>query len=195
MQDFTDTVFTRSEQHKEAMPSRMERDRTDMAKLATKIEKHSPFSEGKALRNIITGINADTDVNVQDLFSAGKETVTHMEGQAIFSYTYKRKAKVKTLAASRTIKITEDQTIDPALLFQRFLVVSCQSGELGLDEVLHYELSPHLPSLFETNNVLRKPDKARLLEVIQEYLSSTKSAKLEAILKTDHYVLDGGSLL
>ena len=40
-----------------------------------------------------------------------------MEGQAIFSDTYKWKAKVKTLAASRTIKITEDQTIDPALLF------------------------------------------------------------------------------
>ena len=117
-----------------------------------------------------------------------------MEGQAIFSYTYKRKAKVKTLAASRTIKITEDQIINPALQFQRFLVVS-QSGELGLDEVLHYELSPHLPSLFEAKNVLRKPDKAQLLEVIREYLSSSKAAKLEAIPKTDHYVLDGGSLL
>ena len=175
MQDFTDTVLTRIDQHKEAMPSQMERDRTDMAKLATKLEKHSPFSEGKALWDIITGINAYTDVNVQDLFSAGKETVTHMEGQAIFSYTYKWKAKVKTLAASRTIKITEYQTIDPALLFQRFLVVS-QPGELGFDEVLHYELSPHLPSLFEANNVLRKPDKARLLEVIREYLSSSKAA-------------------
>ena len=40
-----------------------------------------------------------------------------------------------------------------------------------------------------------KPDKARLLEVIREYLSSSKAAKLEAIPKTDHYVLDGGSLL
>ena len=146
------------------------------------------------MQNIIKGINADTDVNVQDLFSAGKETVTHMEGQAIFSYTYKQKAKVKTLTASRTMKITEDQTIDPALLFQRFLVVS-QSGDLGLDEVLHYEHSPHLPSLFEANNVLHKPDKARLLEVIREYLSSSKAAKLEAIPKTDHYVLDGSSLL
>ena len=86
MQDSTDTVFTRSEQHKQAMLSRMERDRTDMAKLATELEKHSPFSEGKALRNIITGINANTDVNVRDLFSASKETVTHMEGQTIFSY-------------------------------------------------------------------------------------------------------------
>ena len=93
MQDFTDTVFTRSEQHKEAMLSRMERDRTDMAKLATKLEKHYPFSEGKALWNITTGINANTDVNVQDLFSAGKETVTHMEAQAIFSYTYNGRLK------------------------------------------------------------------------------------------------------
>ena len=75
------------------MLSRMERDRTDVAKLATKLEKLSPFSEEKALWNIITGINANTDVNVQDLCSAGKETVTHMEGQAIFSYTYKRRLK------------------------------------------------------------------------------------------------------
>ena len=194
MQDFTDTVFTRSEQHKEATPLRMERDRTDIAKLAMKPAKHSPFSEGKALQNIITGINTDMDVNVQDLFNAGKETVTQMEGQAIFSYTNKRKAKVKTLAASRTIKITEDQTIDPALLFQRFLVIS-QSGEFGLDEVLHYELSPHPPSLFEAKVVLRKPDKAQLLEAIREYLSSSKAPKLEAVPKTDHYVLDGGSPL
>ena len=84
VKDFTNAVITRSEKHKEATPSRMERDRTDMAKLATKLEKHSPFSEGKALQNIITQINTDTDVNVQDLFSAGKETVTQMEGQAIF---------------------------------------------------------------------------------------------------------------
>ena len=134
------------------------------------------------------------DVNVQDLFNAGKETVTQMEGQAIFSYTYKRKAKVKTLAASRTIKIMEDQTIDPASLFQRFLIIS-QSGEFGLDEVLHYELSPHPPSLFETKDVLRKPDKAQLLEAIREYLSSSKTPKLETVPKTDHYVLDGGSPL
>ena len=92
---------------KEAILSRMERDRTDMTKLAIKLEKHSAFSEGKALGNIITGINADPDVNVQDLFSAGKETVTQMEGQAIFSYTYKQKAKDTCsiyLALSRSLR-------------------------------------------------------------------------------------------
>ena len=132
---------------------------TGPAKLSTKLEKHSPFSEGKALWNIFTGINTDTDVNVQDLFRAGKETVTQMEGQAIFSYTYEWKAQVETLSVSPTIKITEDQAIDPTLLFQRLLIIS-QSGELGLDEVLHYKL-------FEAKNILRKPDKAQMLEAIQ----------------------------
>ena len=52
-----------------------------------------------------TRINTDTDLNMQDVFSAGKETVTQMEGQAIFSYTYEWKAKVEKLSASPTIKI------------------------------------------------------------------------------------------
>ena len=65
---------------------------TGLAKLSTKLEKHSPFSEGKELWDIITGINTDTDVNEQDLFSAGKETVTEIEGQAISSYTHEWKA-------------------------------------------------------------------------------------------------------
>ena len=55
--------------------------------------------------------------------------------------------------------------------------------------------SPHPPSLFEAKDVLCKPDKAQLLEAIREYLSSSKAPKLEAVPKTDHYVLDGGSPL
>lgn len=105
----------------------MERDRADFTKLATKLEQHPPFPKETTLRNIVTGINADKDVNVQDLFILGRDTVKHMEGQSVFSYSYKRKTKVKTLAAARAIKVTDDRTIDPALLFQRFLMVS-QSG-------------------------------------------------------------------
>ena len=108
------------------------------------------------------GINADEDVNVQNHFKVGKDTVKQMEGQAVFSYSFKRKARVKTLASARTVKVTDDQTIDPALLFQRFLVVS-QSGDLCLDKVLYHELSPYPPSLFEAKYVLHKPDKAPLL--------------------------------
>ena len=117
------------------------------------------------MQNIVTGINADKDVNVQDLFIVGRDTVKHMEGQSALSYSYKCKNKVKTLAAARTIKVTGQQTIDSSLLFQRFLVVS-ESGDLCLDDVMKYELSPYPPALFEEKYLLQKVDKAQLLDAI-----------------------------
>ena len=53
--------------------------------LAAKLNQQSPFSDEVAMRNIITGINADTNVNVQNLFIVGKDAVTNMEGQAVQS--------------------------------------------------------------------------------------------------------------
>ena len=66
--------------------------------LAAKLDQQSPFSDEATLRIIITGINADTNVNVQNLFIVGKDAVTNMEGQAVFSYSHKRTNAVKTLA-------------------------------------------------------------------------------------------------
>ena len=61
---------------------------------------------------------------------------------------------------------------------------------------MEYELSPYPPSLFEAKDGLRKPDKAQLVEAIRNYVTPTSDdAVLETIPVTDHYVLDGGSLL
>ena len=110
------------------------------------------------------------------------------------------------------MKISPDRTIDPALLFQRFLVVS-RSGDLSLEEVLTYEqaspiwclarqnptlypLAPYPPALFETRNILRKADKPQLAQTIREHAADLSSeAVMNSIPKTDCYVLDGGSLL
>ena len=124
MQEFCEMRYTTSEQHKESTTARIVRDKEDLTKLATVLGHYTPFSDETTLRNIITGINADDDVNVHDLFTVGRATVTKMEGQFIFSYSHKRNTKVKTLASARAVKVAEDRTIDPALLFQRFLVVS-----------------------------------------------------------------------
>ena len=60
---------------------------------------------------------------------------------------------------------------------------------------MKYELSPYPPSLFESKYRLRKPYKPSLLEVIRKHVSSVDDAILQFILNTEHYVLDGGSLL
>jgi len=93
MQEFNNTVYTTSEQHKEATLSRIQRDRFDLGKLASKLQQNSPFSEETTLRNIITGINADKNVNVQDLFTVGAGIVTEMNGVSVLDYSYKRKSK------------------------------------------------------------------------------------------------------
>ena len=192
MQGFTRQSFVTSEQHKEARASRTRRDREDLEKIADKLKTFSPFSDEVSLRNIITGVNANKDVNVHDLFTIGKEIVATMEGQSLFSISYKRSMKAKTLASSVAVDVAKDKTIDPTLLFQRFLVVS-QTADLSLHEVMAHELSPYPPSLFEAKHLLRKPNKAQLMAAIKE--QSSDDAVLKDVPEVEHNVLDGGSLL
>ena len=49
MQEFSNTVHTTIEQHKETTASQMERDRADLAILATKLEQHSRLHKGDYL--------------------------------------------------------------------------------------------------------------------------------------------------
>ena len=93
---------------------------------------------------------AEDAVNVHEYESVGCRIIHKMKGQPAFTISFSRKDK-------STIKIAADRTIDYALLFQRFMVVS-QTGELSLEEVMRYELSPFPPALFEARNVLRKAD-------------------------------------
>ena len=167
-----------------------------MGKVAEKLDSFTPFSADESLRCVITGIIiANGDVNVQDLFDIGKDIVKAMDGHSVFTYSHKRSLKVKTLASSKKVKVSEDRTIDPALLFQRFLVVS-QTGELRRDDVMFYELCPYPMSLFEAKDILRPPDKPQLAEAIRNYVKTkSDNAVTQTVPVTDHYVLDGGSLL
>ena len=70
-----------------------------------------------------------------------------------------------------SIKVAPDRTIDSALLFQHFLIVS-QTGEPSLEEVMCYELSPFPPALFEAGNIFRKADKPQLAHAICDHASN-----------------------
>ena len=95
--------------------------------------------------------------------------------------------KVKTMASARAIEVTEDRTIDPALLFQMFLVVS-QSGDLLLNEVMDHELSPYPPSRFQAKNQLRQPDKPQFRDALKEHLKihSDGAGLLEYVPEVEH---------
>ena len=98
MQELCEMRYTTNEQHKETTGARIAMDKEDLTiKLSTMMGCYTPFSDGNSLRNIITGINVDDNVYVHDLFKVGNDTVTKMEGQYIFSYSYKRNTKVNLM--------------------------------------------------------------------------------------------------
>ena len=138
MQDLTERSYVTSELYKELSASRLKRDEIDLGKSAEKLDSVTPFSTVESLRNILTGINANEDVNVQDLFEIGRDIVQEMDGQSVFSNSHKWSLNSKTLASSKSVKVSADRSIDPALLFQRFFRVS-QTGNLRVDDVLSYE--------------------------------------------------------
>ena len=62
---------------------------------------------------------ADDAINVHELISVGKRIVEEMDGKDVFTYSFCRKDKVKALSGDE-----QGKSIDPALLFQRLLVVA-----------------------------------------------------------------------
>jgi len=78
--------------------------------------------------------------------------------KSVFAYKLTRKYRAKSLGNSLAVKIASDRAFDPALLFQRFLVVS-KSGDLSLAVVLSYELSSHPAAFFAAKNILCTADK------------------------------------
>ena len=195
MQDFTNLTYTTSPQHKDSTEGRIKRDASDLEKIRIKLAVCSPFTSDPTLRNFVNGIVAGPDVNVHDFESVGNTIIEDIIRKSAFTYKFKRKDRAKTLGNISAVNVAPDRTIDPALLFQCFLVVS-RSGDLSLGEVLTYELSPYPPALFETRNILRKADKPQLAQAIRYHAVDLSSeAVMNSIPKTDCYVLDGGPLL
>lgn len=196
MQEFTELSFTSSEQHKDCTSPRIQRDQQDSMKLKQKLLDCNPFDKDSSLRNVVTGVVANDDVNVHDYEAVGKAIVQKMVDQPIFTYSFKRKDKVKTLGASSSVKVNAEQTISPELLFQRFLVVS-QAGDLALQDIMDYELCSYPPALFEAKHVFLKADKPQLADALRDFVikSSSNAVITDSIPETEHFVLDGGSLL
>ena len=68
-----------------------------------------------------------------------------------------------------------------------------------MQEVMQHELSTYPPALFEARHIFREADKPQIATAITEHASSVTSGEYEvvkeSVSKTDHYVLDGGSLM
>ena len=97
MQDFNNLTYTTSDQHKETIDARLNRDIHDLAKINSRLIPFTPFSEDCSLRNIVTGIEAPSDTNVHEYKAVGMNIINTMVSEAAFQYYFKRKDRAKTL--------------------------------------------------------------------------------------------------
>ena len=216
MAENTGVLYTSNEQHQSATKSRVTRDKLDTDKVYERLSDVSPFTEDPSLRNIVNAVIANKASNVDDFYTIGERLTRKMVGQNVFNFEFKRSERVKNMSSEITLDKKVDVRIDPALLFQRLLVVA-QSNPVDMQEIMTYELSAYPLSLFESPTLLCKADKPKLMDAIvhqvksdhtDELLDNTKDNTDEHILDdpenptpvneistTDQYVLDGGSLL
>lgn len=154
--EFTGVAYTTCEQHIEAGISRMERDKKDIVSMLRFVKERDPSGEFPSLRNIETGVTADSKVNVDSAKEVSERIIESMSGQSISTYSFKRSQQVVTLNSKNFMKIDEEPIfIDPQLLFQRFSTVA-NTLDLDLSEVLTFELCSIPPALFDANGLPRE---------------------------------------
>ncbi|KAK3728716.1 hypothetical protein QZH41_001096 [Actinostola sp. cb2023] len=192
MQELTGVQYNSSEQNKDMTKSRQKRDMDDaIVILKTLVDGKTPFAPDPVLKNIMTGVNAEESVDVDEARAKGEKILSSMAGESVATYSFKRKEQSVTLAARSSIRIEDNRVhVDPQLLFQR-LVIACNTTD-DLEDVFRYELCSYPAALFDTPVTLRQPQKATLADALWTKLSSDAKSGPSGNVQ---YVLDGGALL
>ena len=127
---------------------------------------HSPFSldTNNNLRNILNGVNADSNVNPDTAKSVGEKILLSINGMLAPIYSFKLSAQEVTMALKSSVKIADDRVqVDPQLLFQR-LVIACDNFQL--EELFLYKLCTYPIALFDSPFMLRQPQKSALTDAL-----------------------------
>ena len=161
MQEVTGTSFTTSEQHKESMPARIERDHKDIEELKSYLHNWNPFTSDPSLRNITSGVTADLSVNVDKANDVGLKILQKMEGANVAQYTFRRNEQAVTLGAKHGIKVDgENVQVAPELLCQHYIAAT--ENIENRDAIFKHELCTHPPALFDNVGTMRKANKPAL---------------------------------
>ena len=72
--------YATSEQHKDATPSRVDRDKDDTKEILRYMSERNSFIDEPSLRNIATGVTTPQYVDVYDAKNVGHSIFKSMEG-------------------------------------------------------------------------------------------------------------------
>ena len=142
MQEMSGVQYNLGEQNKDTTKARQKRDAKDTLVILTTLADRNPFASDPNLRNIMTSVNADNAVNVDQARATGEKILSSMIGKIAGDYTFKRSDQAVTLASKFSVRIEGDNVqVDPQLLIQR-LIIACSSSDdrHDLEGLFRYEL-------------------------------------------------------
>ena len=149
-------------------------------------------AERVPLINICTGIKADLDVNAHEFEKVGQIIIDGIVGKTTFDYSFAGSEKARTMTYASKVKTKDGTSIDPALLFQQFIYFT-QTGDVSMIAVIGMIFFPYPPALFDST--IHKPALVTALRQVTGKVSPDSDSTTTQTDITDHYVLDGGSLL
>ncbi|KAK7088764.1 hypothetical protein V1264_022644 [Littorina saxatilis] len=195
MQEVTGTRRLSSDQHIEMGSARTARDTKDMMAITSYLLDRNPFADDQALRNIATGVVGEAAVNVTKAREVGCGKMQAMEGKTVSDLVLKKKDQVITLGTKKSLKVDGHSiTVDPQLLFQRFITVANTTYE-DKKELFQFELCSFPSALFESHEFLRQPNKATLADELWKLVIAHAGSPSSNFPADVQFVIDGGSLL
>ena len=193
IQELTGKLYSTSEQHKDMSATQIPRDNEECEKLISFFEERNPFTGPNELRNIVSGVNASSDVDVDTVVSVGTIILEQMDSKTVSEFSFK--SSWKSVSMSQKLKVANrngNDYVDSALLFQRLTAIASNNEKIDLRNLFEYELSPYPASLFQTTTTMRKANKPKLFEDLLSVSSTNYSERLD---NKEIFVLDGGNLL
>ena len=190
MLELTGVSYSTSERNKDMTKSRQARDMKDTQTLLVALAERNPLTPNANLINVMTGVHAESSVDVEKARQVGQSILDSMTGKSATEFSFKKSNQVITFSAKSSIKVDGEKIqVDPQLLFQR-LLIACQSLD-DMGAMFQYELCSYPTSLFDSSFTLLKPQKPALADAIWAKLPSDPTGPTGEI----QYVLDGGALL
>ena len=188
MQELTSLAYDSGEQSRNILVSHITRDHEDTKIVMRAIRERNVFSDIEGLRNIMNGVSACDDANVDVAKAVGQDILKDMNGTPVLDFKFSRKRSVTIMGGKSTITINgQKSAIDPMVLFQRLTMVA---KEEELEEALKHEMCSFPPAIFGSQEMLRKGQKPALADAIW---SLGKFAAFAG--ENCQIVYDGGDLL
>ena len=157
------------------------------------LDEVNPFDstrDRKTLVSFSTGFSSTPgdSVNSDKAEEVGRDMQEKMDGKTVLD-AMEIKYKVKSLASFRSGPYVngEKMVIDPLKFFNR-LIIACER-EVKIKDAMRFELTPTPMSLFDSNQMMRKPDKAALARFLKASVDPIENPPATSL------VIDGGWLL